>query len=184
MSLCMSVSLIKAIELETLSRKKDLHFKTSFIQKVQTALLNSQQQWAGATIFIIYSNHWLYHFGKIFPIDSWREKSIISIFYQQFFSHTNWPFVHHFSLGIFIPYFFFIDQGYHCIFFQFIIYLLRVIMLIPLFRFVFLHSPQPVMKSLDEFAQWGSEWMIQAGGKCPGSARVYSLHSDYNLNPF
>ena len=107
MSLCMSVSLIKAIELETLSRKKDLHFKTSFIQKVQTVLLNSQQQRAGATIFIIYTNHWLYHFGKIFPTDRWREKSIISIFYQQFFSHTNWPFVHHFSLGIFIPYFFY-----------------------------------------------------------------------------
>ena len=39
------------------------------------------------------------------------------------------------------------------------------------------------MKSLDEFAQWASKWMIQAGGKCPGSARIYSLHSDYNLNP-
>ena len=56
-------------------------------------------------------------------------------------------------------------------------------MLIPLFCFVFLHSPESVIESLDEFARWGSKWMIQAGGKCPGSAHIYSLHSDYNLNP-
>ena len=38
-------------------------------------------------------------------------------------------------------------------------------MLIPLFRFVFLHSPYPVMNSLDEFEKQGCEFNNQEKAK-------------------